>query len=94
MLDRAKTLAVIVLAVCLLGGTSVWADEGMKVNLNTADATVLETLPGIGPTKAMAVIEYRQQNGAFKTVDDLKNVSGIGDKTLEQLRDKITVEGE
>ncbi|WP_245917280.1 helix-hairpin-helix domain-containing protein [Bacillus canaveralius] len=61
------------------------------VNINTADPAALETLPGIGPSKSAAIIEYRDTNGAFKTVDDLKSISGIGEKTFEKLKDKIIV---
>ncbi|WP_210366905.1 helix-hairpin-helix domain-containing protein [Bacillus sp. REN3] len=61
------------------------------VNLNRASANELETLPGIGPSKAAAIIEYRETNGNFKTVDDLKSISGIGDKTFEKLKDSISV---
>ncbi|WP_163101878.1 helix-hairpin-helix domain-containing protein [Peribacillus alkalitolerans] len=63
-----------------------------KVNINLADETTLQTLPGIGPSKAAAILEYRKQNGSFKTVEDLKNISGIGDKTFEKFKDVITVE--
>ncbi|OHX12846.1 ComEA family DNA-binding protein [Chromobacterium sphagni] len=63
------------------------------VNLNTATAPQLEALQGIGPAKAKAIIDYRSKNGPFKTVDDLKKVSGIGDKTLEKLRKDLTVGG-
>ncbi|MFO7154312.1 MAG: helix-hairpin-helix domain-containing protein [Caldicoprobacter oshimai] len=62
-----------------------------KVNINTADEATLDTLPGIGPSKAKRIIEYREQNGPFKSVEEIKNVSGIGDKTFEQLKDLITV---
>ncbi len=62
-----------------------------KVNINSADEAVLTTLPGIGPSKAQAIIEYRENSGSFKTIEDLKNVSGIGDKTFEKLRDFIDV---
>lgn len=62
------------------------------VNINTADEAGLQTINGIGPAKAKAIIQYRLENGPFQTVDDLKNVSGIGDKTLEQLRPFITVQ--
>jgi competence protein ComEA len=77
-------------------GTRAASPAGTRVtteliNINTADAATLEVLPGIGPVKAKAVIEYREKNGPFKMVDDLKNVSGIGDKTLQDLRDKVTV---
>jgi comEA protein len=91
-----RNLAAIALVAGLLGGAPVWADHpvGGKVDINTADTMALEGLPGIGPAKAKAVIEYRQKNGTFKTVEDLKNVAGIGDKTVEQLKDKITVSGQ
>ncbi|PLS15166.1 competence protein ComEA [Bacillus sp. M6-12] len=62
-----------------------------KVNLNTAELADLETLPGIGPAKAAVIIEYRNQTG-FKTIEDLKNISGIGDKTFEKLKDFIIVQ--
>jgi len=52
----------------------------------------LEALKGIREGKAKAIIEYRQKNGPFKTVDDLKNVKGIGDKLAAQLKDQVTVE--
>lgn len=61
------------------------------VNLNTASAVELQTLPGIGPAKAQAIINYRQQHGAFARIEDLMKVSGIGEKTFAQLKDLITV---
>jgi comEA protein len=63
-----------------------------KVNINTADEAALVALKGIGKGKAKAIIEYRQKNGPFKSVDDLMKVEGIGDKTLAQLREQLTVE--
>jgi len=51
----------------------------VKVNLNTAGAAELETLPGIGPSYARRIVEYREKNGPFKRVEDLLNVQGIGD---------------
>lgn len=63
------------------------------VNINTATAEELKALPGIGPSKAEAIVAYRSQNGAFKSVDDLKNVKGIGDGILAKLRGEATVEG-
>lgn len=62
-----------------------------KVNLNTANETELQTLPGIGPAKAAAIIEFRETNGPFKVIEDLKSISGIGDKTFEKLQDQIKV---
>jgi competence protein ComEA len=61
------------------------------VNINTADETQLTALQGIGPTKAKAITQYRQEHGPFKSVDDLKKVSGIGEKTLAALKPFITV---
>ena len=61
------------------------------VNLNTATAEQLETLPGIGPVLAQNILDYRTEHGPFRTVEDLLNVSGIGDARLEQLRDLVTV---
>jgi competence protein ComEA len=63
-----------------------------KININTADEAALTSLKGIGKTKAKAIIDYRQQNGPFKTVDDLTKVKGIGDKTLAALRAQLTTE--
>lgn len=61
------------------------------VNINTADATLLETLPGIGPSKASAIITYRTQHGLFATISDIQNVSGIGPSTYGQIESLITV---
>lgn len=63
------------------------------INLNTATQQELESLNGIGPAKAKAIMDYRTKQGPFKTVDELKNVPGIGDKTLEKLRKDIAVSG-
>lgn len=72
-------------------GSSSQSEQG-KINLNTADASRLETLPGIGPAKAQAILEYRDQVGAFKTIEDMKDISGIGEKTFEKLKEHITVQ--
>lgn len=62
-----------------------------KVNINSADITQLQTLSGIGASKAQKIVAYREQHGPFKSIDDLANVSGIGEKTLESLRESICV---
>ncbi len=62
-----------------------------KININKADEQELQNLPGIGPAKAAAIIDYRNTGGPFKTIEDLKNVSGIGDKTFEKLKDLLVV---
>ena len=61
------------------------------VNINTANQTELETLPGIGPSLAMRIISYRKQNGNFFKIEDLKNVSGIGESKFRELKDFVTV---
>ena len=63
------------------------------VNLNTATLDQLETLKGVGPAKAQAILDYRKKNGSFKTVDELNNVPGFGDKTIAKLKPEITVSG-
>jgi competence protein ComEA len=75
--------------VAPIGGTGVAA--GGLININTASATELETLSGIGEVLAATIIEYRDQNGSFASVDDLMDVSGIGPATLEEIRDQVTV---
>ncbi len=62
-----------------------------KININKATSDELQNLPGIGPSKAEAIIAYREDSGFFQTIDDLKLVTGIGDKTFEKLQDLITV---
>ena len=61
------------------------------VNINTASVHHLQRINGIGETRARAIVEYREAHGGFKSVDELVNVSGIGEKTLEAMRDKLTV---
>jgi len=66
--------------------------EGQSlVNINTADETQLMTLSGIGPSKAKAILAYRNEHGQFNTIEDLKSVTGIGDRTFENLKDFISV---
>ncbi len=72
-----------------LAGTQ--AGTGSLININTASPEELDTLPGIGPALAQRIIQYRETHGPFQTVEDLKKVSGIGEKNFEKLKDKITV---
>lgn len=62
-----------------------------KVDINSADAKLLETLPGIGETRAQAIIQHREEHGPFKRVDDIVAVPGIGSSTMEGLRDLVEV---
>lgn len=74
--------------------SSAMSQEGneSKVNLNTATEADLQTISGIGAKRAADIIAYREANGGFKSVDDLNNVSGIGDKTMESIRPYVTVD--
>ncbi|WP_162356416.1 helix-hairpin-helix domain-containing protein [Metabacillus mangrovi] len=72
-------------------GIKTDTEETAAVNLNTAGLDELQTLPGIGPSKAEAILAYREENGGFSSPDELKEVSGIGDKTYEKLEDAIVV---
>jgi competence protein ComEA len=74
------------------GGVLVGQREATaSVNINTADAKTLLELKGIGSKRAQTIISYREQNGPFKSVDDLAHVKGIGKKTVEQNYEKMTV---
>ncbi|HMM47572.1 MAG TPA: helix-hairpin-helix domain-containing protein [Thiobacillaceae bacterium] len=61
------------------------------VNINTASQSELEAVRGLGPTKAKAIIEYRETHGDFKNVDELDHVKGIGKATIDKMRDDVTV---
>jgi len=63
-----------------------------KININNANATMLQTLPGIGPVLSERIIEYRNQNGLFGVIDDIKDVSGIAEKKFEGIKDLICVQ--
>lgn len=67
------------------------SEDTEKININTADATQLQQLSGIGEKRAQDIINYREENGSFQSVEDLMKVSGIGQKTLEKLRNSITI---
>ncbi|HFI0126727.1 TPA: helix-hairpin-helix domain-containing protein [Streptococcus suis] len=80
--------------VASTAASSAMSQEGneSKVNLNTATEADLQTISGIGAKRAADIIAYREANGGFKLVDELNNVSGIGDKTMESIRPYVTVE--
>lgn len=66
------------------------AQDMTPIDVNTADAALLAELPGIGETKAAAIVEDREANGPYETADDLTRVSGIGEVTVEGLTDQVT----
>ncbi|SMC26417.1 comEA protein [Desulfacinum hydrothermale DSM 13146] len=80
----------IVFAV-LLGVAALTVAAAGPVNINTAHAEQLQSLPGIGPAIAQRIVQYRQQNGLFKQKEDIQNVRGIGPKKYEAIKDLITV---
>ena len=78
-------------AVDFGNGVSVTTAADGKININYADSAALQEIPGVGPATADKIIAYRESNGRFQSIQDLKNVSGIGDKTFEKMKDKICV---
>jgi competence protein ComEA len=100
----ATTLMTIVLAASLVGTAQAQSTTRSQstsrtqqqppsapVNINTATATELEALPGVGPAMAARIVEYRQKNGSFKKIEDLMNVKGIGEKSFLKLKPLVTV---
>lgn len=66
-------------------------NDEVMVNINTATQTELEELPGIGPSIASSIITYRKQNGKFKNIEEVKNVSGIGESKYNKIKDSICI---
>lgn len=85
-------LAALLLSVSLGFSSGVLAQDMAPINVNTADVELLTELPGIGPSRAEALIEERETNGPFESVDDLERVSGIGPATIDRMRDQVTFE--
>ncbi|MDH3393164.1 MAG: helix-hairpin-helix domain-containing protein [Desulfobulbaceae bacterium] len=84
-------MKTILTTIFLLLFTAAIAMAG-ALNINTATSAELQTLSGIGSTKAQTIVDYRNAHGPFKTINDLTHVKGIGVKTLERLRNDITVD--
>lgn len=87
-------LAVLVGAGALAGpasGAASKSDTALPVDLNTASADELAEVPGIGPTMAQRIVDWREQNGPFERVEDLMKVKGIGEKSIEKLRPYVKV---
>ena len=86
-----KTLAAAIVAGLGMGMGAVWAGP---VDINSADAdTLAKELEGIGPSRAQAIVEFREKHGPFKSAEELKLVSGVGDKVLDANRGNILING-
>ena len=92
--SRFWAIALLALTWMLLVAQPVMAEERLSIepiNVNEASVELLAELPGIGPGKAQAIVEDRQANGPFTTVEDLTRVKGIGDATVARLKDEISL---
>lgn len=105
MLRRHSFIGVLALVASLVAGATMQAQDqttpstkkpaaptaAAPLNINTATAAQLETLPGIGPAVAARILEYRQKNGNFKKVEELMNVKGIGEKAFLKIKALVSV---
>jgi len=74
-----------------VGANQNTAKQTGKININTANEEQLISLPAIGPVTAKSILDYRAQHGSFKSINELDNVRGIGQKTIDKFRDQITI---
>ena len=79
--------------LCALAALLISTAALATVNLNSATKDELVALPGIGPSKAQAIIDYRAQNGPFRSVDEVRKVRGIGEKLFQQIKPELTIAG-
>lgn len=85
-----RLIVVLLFSLFILAGSQVLASE---VNINSADASVLEaSLVGVGPEKAEAIVQYREAHGPFASIEDLVNVKGIAERTIEKNRENLTID--
>ncbi|WP_311062779.1 ComEA family DNA-binding protein [Halomonas sp. DWK9] len=83
-------VAALLISLSLGLSSTAMAQAVAPINVNSADAELLAELPGVGPSRAAAIIEERENNGAFTDADDLTRVSGIGPATVDRMREQIT----
>lgn len=84
----------VILAGLVLAALPTFAAEARRVNINTADAAQLALLPRVGPSVAQKILDFRKENGPFKSAEDLMLVQGIGEKTFQLLKPYLAVSGE
>lgn len=97
MTHARRFIASLTATALILASLPALAAEGgggRKVNINTADATQLTLLPRVGPSTAQRILEFRKQNGPFKSAEDLMLVSGIGEKTFQLIKPYVATSGE
>ena len=90
----AALVGIVIVAAAGYGKKSFTAEvkeQGTLININTADASEFEKLPGIGPSYAQRIVEFRKENGPFKTKQDLIRVRGIGKKRIEKIKSYISI---
>jgi competence protein ComEA len=92
-MGTVRAVWAVVLAATMLASIAGVAlgEEAAPLDINRATAQELEALPGVGPALAKRIVEFREIHGAFKSVEDLLKVQGIGEKVLARLRDRVTV---
>jgi competence protein ComEA len=93
MMQTYKRLLIVgfVLALVVSFVPGLWAEEAAKININTASVEELTHLEGVGPNYAKRIMQYREAHGPFEHIDDLMKVQGIGPKTFEANKEKITI---
>lgn len=89
-----RLIGSMILAGLVLAVLPTFAAEARKVNVNTADAAQLALLPRVGPSLAQKILDFRKENGPFKSAEDLMLVQGIGEKTYQQLKPYVSTSGE
>jgi competence protein ComEA len=90
MKNFLAVLSIIILFCGVVG--PLWGEDVQLININTATTKELEQLDRIGPAKAVKIVEYREKNGPFRSPEDVMKVPGIGSKTYERNKDRITIE--
>lgn len=94
MNKHRRLIHSMILAGLVLAALPTFAAEARRVNINTADASQLALLPRVGPSVAQKILDFRKENGPFKSAEDLMLVQGIGEKTFQLLKPYLAVSGE